>query len=527
MAADKNIVRKYPIGIQSFEKIRRNDYLYVDKTALIHQLVNTGAPYFLSRPRRFGKSLLLSTLQAYLEGKKELFEGLDIYDLEKEWAVHPVLHLSLNAEKYDSPERLDKQMDSQLMGWEELYGTDKADWTYSIRFMNVIKAAREKTGQQVVVLIDEYDKPLLESFHDKELQEQFRNILVSFYSVLKDADPYLKLIFITGVTKFAQVSIFSTLNQLKDISLNKDYESLCGMTATEIEKNFAPELDEMATIDGTTREGIMQRMTAMYDGYRFCRFQAEGIYNPFSVLNALDQKEFGNYWFATGTPTFLVKMLQRTNFDVRELVNGIDVAEASLNTYQADDEDPVPMIYQSGYLTIKSYDSEFMLYRLGFPNDEVKYGLLNYMAPFYTPVMERDVPFYIGRFTKELRAGDVDAFMNRMRAFFGSMSYELSNDTERHYQAVFYIVFTLLGQFTQAEVRSSHGRADAVVKTSDYIYVFEFKLNGTAEEALQQIDDKGYLIPYQVDGRKIRKIGVEFDATTRNIGRWLEFTDFE
>lgn len=521
MATGKNIVRKYPIGIQSFEDLRRNDFLYVDKTALIYQLVNTGKPYFLNRPRRFGKSLLLSTLQAYMEGKKELFEGLAIYELEQEWTVHPVLHLDLNAEKYDSAERLDKQVDSQLMEWEALYETDKADWTYSIRFMNVIKAAREKTGQQVVVLIDEYDKPLLESLENKELQEQFRNILVGFYSVLKSADPYLKLIFITGVTKFAQMSIFSTMNQLKDISLNKAYESICGMTASEIEANFAPELDEMAVNNGTSRAEIMKRMETMYDGYRFCKDQAEGMFNPFSVLNALDQKEFSNYWFATGTPTFLVRMLQRTNFNVRELVNGIEVSEASLNTYRANEEDPVPMIYQSGYLTIKKYDREFMLYQLGLPNDEVKYGLLNYMAPFYTPVMERDVPFYIGRFTKELRDGNVDAFMTRLRAFFGSMSYELSDDTERHYQAVFYIVLTLLGQFTQVEVRSSHGRADAVVKTQDYIYVFEFKLNGTAEDALKQIDEKGYLIPYTADQRRLVKVGAAFDKETRNIGQWL------
>jgi hypothetical protein len=245
------------------------------------------------------------------------------------------------------------------------------------------------------------------------------------------------------------------------------------------------------------------------------------MFNPFSVLNMLRQLKFNYYWFATGTPTFLVKMLQRSEFDVRELVNGIEVSEASLMSYRADDDDPVPMIYQSGYLTIKGYDPEFNLYKLKLPNEEVKYGLLNYMAPYYTPVMERDVPFYVGKFVKELRAGDVDAFMNRMRAFFGNISYELSDDTERHYQNVFYIVFTLLGQYTDAEVRSCHGRADMVVKTSDYIYVFEFKLNGTAEEALKQIDEKDYLIPYVADHRKLVKVGVDFNKDTRNIGHWL------
>lgn len=514
-------VRKYPIGIQTFEKLRGEGYLYVDKTALIYQLATTGVAYFLSRPRRFGKSLLLSTLKAYFEGKCELFDGLAIAKLEQLWTIHPVLHLSLNAEQYDAKERLDKQLNEQLSNWEQLYGTESGDRTYSIRFMNVIKAAYEKTGQPVVILIDEYDKPLLESFHDKALQDDFRGILVSFYSVLKDADPYLKLVFITGVTKFAQMSIFSTLNQLKDISLDKAYEGICGMTGTEIETTFSPELDMMAVQNDMTREQVKERMRVMYDGYRFCEEQHEGMYNPFSVLNALDQKKFKNYWFATGTPTFLVKMLQRTDFDVRQLINGIEVSDASLMTYQADDNDPVPMIYQSGYLTITGYDPELYLYRLGFPNNEVKYGLLNFMTPYYTPVLERDVPFYIGRFKRELDAGEVESFMTRLRAFFGSIPYELSDDTERHYQTIFYLVFTLLGQFTGVEVRSSHGRADAVVKTRDFIYVYEFKLNGTAEEALKQIDEKGYLIPYTADHRKLVKVGAEFDKATRNIGKWI------
>lgn len=513
--------RKLPIGIQSFEDLRTNGYLYVDKTALIWQLSNTGKPYFLSRPRRFGKSLLLSTLQAYFEGKRELFDGLAISSLEKNWITHPVLHLSLNAEKYTSIERLQKQIDSQLMAWEKLYGTEKSDWTLSIRFMNVIKAAYQQTGQKVVVLIDEYDKPMLESFHEPELQEQFRSTLVAFYSVLKDADPYLRLIFITGVTKFAQMSIFSTLNQLKDISLDRRYETLCGMTRQEIENTFSPELDEMSKNDGIGKDAIIERIGLMYDGYRFSKGQYEGIFNPFSVLNLFDQRDFNNYWFATGTPTFLVKMLQRTEFDVRRLVDGIEVSDATLTTYQARDDDPVPMLYQSGYLTIKGYSPEFYLYKLGFPNNEVKYGLLNYMAPFYTPVPERDVPFYIGRFVIELRSGDVDAFMKRLRAFFGSMAYDLGDDTERHYQAVFYIVLTLLGQFAQTEVRSSHGRADAIVRTGDFIYVFEFKLNGTAEEALLQINDKDYLIPYSVENRRLVKVGASFDKETRNIGKWL------
>ena len=517
----KQPIRKYPIGIQSFEKLRRDGYLYVDKTAIIYRLVTTGAPYFLSRPRRFGKSLLLSTLKAYFEGKKELFEGLAIAELETEWIARPVFHLDLNAENYNAPERLEKKLISQLMEWEARYECDPADWSYSIRFSNVIKAAYEKTGHRVAILIDEYDKPMLETFHDKELQDKFRAILVSFYSVLKGADPYLKFILITGVTKFAQMSIFSTLNQLMDISLMKPYEAICGMTLPEIETTFDPELDAWAVDSNLPRQAVVDRMTHMYDGYRFSKKQPEGIYNPFSVLNAVNQLSFSNFWFATGTPTFLVHILRRTEFDVRLLLEGIEVTESSLSTYAADEDDPVPMLYQSGYLTIKDYKEEYGLYRLEFPNDEVKYGLLNYMTKYYTPVLNRDMPFYIGRFNDELRAGQIDAFMTRMRAFFGGISYELSDDTERHYHNVFYIVFTLLGQYAEVEVRSSHDRADMVVKNKTYIYVFEFKLNGTAEEALAQIDDKDYLIPYTADHRQLVKVGVDFDKTTRNIGRWL------
>lgn len=520
-ASHQTPVRKYPIGIQTFDKLRSEGYLYVDKTALVYQLASTGTFYFLSRPRRFGKSLLLSTLKAYFEGKREAFEGLAIEKLEKNWTVHPVLHFSLNAEQYIAPERLHKQLDSQLLKYETLYGTEKSDWTYSVRLMNLIEAAYKQTGHRAVVLIDEYDKPMLESMHDPLLQEEFRGILISFYSVLKDADPYLRLVFITGVTKFAQVSIFSTLNQLMDISLEEKYEALCGMTRKEIEENFTPELETLATREGTDRETVMEQLTRMYDGYHFCEARNEGIFNPFSVLSVFAQQRFRNYWFATGTPTFLVKMLLRTGYDIRQLVNGIEVGESSLTAYRASDDNPVPMLYQSGYLTIKDYNPEFFTYKLEFPNNEVRYGLLEFMASFYTSVTEKDIPFNIVRFVTELRTGKTDAFMKRLRAFFASMSYELSDDTERHYQAVFYIILTLLGQFTQAEIRSCHGRADAIVKTQDYIYIFEFKLNGTAEEAIKQINDKGYLIPYTTDSRKLVKVGAAFDKTTRNIEHWI------
>ena len=508
-----------PIGIQSFEKLRRENYVYIDKTEIMYRLVSTSNPYFLSRPRRFGKSLLLSTMEAYFLGKRDLFKGLAIERLETEWNTHAVLHLDLNAEKYDSPERLHDMLERQLRGWEKTYETGGEGITHSGRFMEVIKKANEKTGRGVVVLIDEYDKPLLNRFHDEALQKAFRETLTAFYTVLKSADQWLRFVFITGVTKFAQMGIFSNLNQLKDISLDPRYAALCGLTGDEIRADFVPELKLLAKENNLDDEACMERLTRMYDGYHFNYRDMVGIYNPFSILNVLDSTMFENYWFASGTPTFLAEMLKKTDFDLREL-DGIEVSAASLSDDRANINNPVPMIYQSGYLTIKKYDERFQIYTLGFPNDEVKYGFLNFVTPFYTPVAESETSFYIGKFIHELESGDVDAFLTRLRAFFAGISYELNNRTERHYQTIFYLVFKLMGQFAETEVRSAKGRADAVVKTADYIYVFEFKLDGSADQALAQINDRGYLIPYTVDGRKLVKIGVNFDPAQRNIGDW-------
>lgn len=513
-------LRKLPVGIQSFENLRKGGYLYVDKTALLYRLVTTGKPYFLSRPRRFGKSLLLSTFEAYFQGKRELFEGLAIEQLEEEWAEHPVLHLSLNAEKYETYEALQEMLERQLSSWEKLYDTGGEGITYSGRFMEVIRQAAEKTGRNVVVLVDEYDKPLLETFHNEALQERYRSLLTAFYTVLKDADRWLKFVFITGVTKFAQVGVFSKLNQLEEISLDYDYATLCGMTREEIEHTFAPELEEMARTNNWNHKQLFDELTRMYDGYRFSTRKAADIYNPFSILNALKKCELGGYWFQSGIPTFIVAILKKTNFDLRKL-DGIEVSGASLTDDRANVNNPVPMLYQSGYLTIKDYDKRFRLYTLSYPNEEVRYGFLNYAAPFYTPMPEDDSAFYIGKFVKELESGQPEAFLTRLRAFFAGIPYDLSDETERHYQTVFYLVFRLMGQFTEAEVRSAKGRADAVVKTPDYIYVFKFKLEGSAEDALAQIDNRGYLIPYTTDGHRLIKAGVNFSKKNRNIDRWL------
>ena len=513
--------RIYPIGIQNFEKIRVDGYFYVDKTALIYQMVKTGGYYFLSRPRRFGKSLLISTLEAYFSGKKELFEGLAMEKLEKDWIKYPVIHLDLNAKKFDTTDDLIRLIDRQLLIYEAEYGSSDADRSIDDRFFTLIRLAYEKTGQRVVILIDEYDKPLLQALDgDDELLEDYRKTLKAFYGVLKSVDRYLRFVFITGVTKFSQVSVFSDLNQLNDISMKPQYATLCGITEQELVDVFTPELQCLAEANGLIWEETLQRMKSMYDGYHFCEF-AKGVFNPFSVLNVFDGYKFDNYWFQTGTPTFLVHILQKTKYDLRTLLNGIEAPSSVFSEYRVDSNNPIPLIYQSGYLTIKGFNERFRSYLLEFPNDEVRYGFINFLVPFYTGVINDDQGFYIGKFVNELESGDYDAFLTRLQAFFADFPYELNEQTERHYQVVFYLVFKLMGQFTQVEVQSARGRADAVVKTPQYIYVFEFKLHDTAEAALKQIDEKDYLIPYQADGREVIKLGVEFSAEKRNINRWL------
>ena len=513
-------LRKLPIGIQTFADIRQGNYLYVDKTALVWLIANTGKPYFLSRPRRFGKSLLLSTFEAYFEGKKELFEGLAIEKMETEWKKYPVLHLDLNAKKYETPADLIAMLNQTLEKWEIVYGNEKKDRSPEERFAYVIERAYEQAGCGVVVLVDEYDKPLLQALDNDALLEDYRKTLKAFYGVLKSADRYLRFVFLTGVTKFAQISVFSDLNQLQDISTWPDYSSLCGITKEELLTTFTPEIERLGVSNGMDFDTTLERMTKLYDGYHFYP-HCEGVFNPFSVLNACKSKILDNFWFQTGTPTYLVNLLKESDYDLRLLIEGVEVTASAFFEYRAEVKNPLPMIYQSGYLTIKDYDRDVLLYTLGFPNDEVRYGFLNFLVPYYTGVTDDETGFHIAKFMRELRSGDVDAFMERLKVFFAGIPYELSNNTERHYQAIFYVVFTLLGQFVQAEVRSARGRADAVVQTKDAVYVFEFKLNGSAEDALKQIDERGYLIPYVLDGRRLVKVGVNFSKETRNVERYI------
>jgi len=513
-------IRQLPTGIQSFEVLRSQGYMYVDKTAMIYQLASTYNPYFFSRPRRFGKSLMISTFEAYFEGRKDLFEGLAISDLETKWEKYPVLHLDLNAERYESVEYLEAMLSNNLDKWEDLFGKDEREQTLSRRFEGVIQRAYEKTGKRVVVLIDEYDKPMLSVILDEDLSKAYRSVLKAFYGVLKSSGRYLRFLFLTGVTKFAQVSVFSDLNHLVDISFKPDYVNLCGITKNELLHFFTPELKILADKQNLTFDEAVDKITQRYDGYHFA-FQTDGLFNPFSVLNALKFSDFDNYWFQTGTPTYLVDLLKESDYDLRLLMDGIEVKPSAFTEYRADVKNPIPMIYQSGYLTITGYDKKYDLYTLNFPNDEVRYGFIEFLMPYYTSVTDNSGGFHIAKFCDELESGNAEAFMERLQVFFADIPYELNNKNEKHYQAIIYVVFTLMGQYIKAEVRSSKGRADAVVKTKDYIYVFEFKLNGTAEEAIRQIDEKGYLIPYKLDGRKLVKIGVEFSKEERNINRFI------
>lgn len=511
-------LRIYPIGVQNFEKIRKDGYVYIDKTALIYQLVSSGSYYFLSRPRRFGKSLLISTLEAYFQGKRELFEGLAMEKLEKNWVKRPVLHLDLNIGKYDTPDSLDKILDNAISQWEAIYGTGIAEATLALRFKGILERAYKQTGERVAILIDEYDKPLLQAIGNHDLQREFRNTLKPFYGVLKTMDGCIKFALLTGVTKFGKVSVFSDLNNLDDITMRDPYVSLCGITEKEIHDNFEEEIHELATTQDMTYQKACQELKACYDGYHFVE-NTEGIYNPFSLLNTFKYKKFGNYWFETGTPTYLVELLKNNHYDLERMAHEETDADVLNSIYG--DEEPIPVIFQSGYLTIKEYDKEFGLYRLGFPNREVEEGFIKFLIPFYTRFSKIEAPFEIQKFVREIRSGQPEAFLKRLQTFFADTPYELASELERHYQNVLFIVFKLVGFYTQAEYHTSEGRIDLVVKTTDYIYVMEFKLEGTAEEAIAQIEEKHYARPFETDSRKLFKIGINFSNKTRNIERWI------
>ncbi len=514
-------LRNLPIGIQNFESLRNDGYLYVDKTEQIYRLVTTGRYYFISRPRRFGKSLLMSTIHSFFSGRKDLFEGLAVASKpDVTWEKHPVLHLDLNAQEYATKEKLQYVLNEFLLLHERRYDidSDKSD-NFGPRFSNVIRRAFEKTGRKVVILVDEYDKPMLQAIGNPELQEAYRATLKGFYGALKSMDGCIRFALLTGVTKFGKVSVFSDLNNLNDISMDAEFYDVCGITEGELRTQFVPEIKQLAEKYGITEDECLTALREKYDGYHF-EESVPGVYNPFSLLNAFYKKKFGSYWFETGTPTYLVELLQERDYDL-EKMSRVTADADELNSIDSTSTNPIPVIYQSGYLTIKGFDPEFGTYTLGFPNAEVEEGFTKFLMPSYIHRQENRSPFLINNFVEDVRNGNTEQFIGRLRSLFADTPYEIIRNMETHYRNVVWLLFKLMGFYTQAEYRTSEGRIDLVVKTPKFCYVLEFKLDGTAEEALAQIQDKNYTLPFAVEDQQIVRIGINFDSATRNIGKVL------
>lgn len=517
---------KYPIGIQSFDRIIEDGFVYIDKTDMIYSLTHEGKIYFLCRPRRFGKSLLVSTLKNYFLGRKELFKGLKIDSLEKEWKVYPVFHVDFNGSNFTKQGILENRIASYVSDWEKQYSLDAGDIETDLgnRFMKVLKAAHEQSGRRAVVLIDEYDKPILDVLDvDKHLEEEHRNILKAFYSVFKGADEHLQFVFLTGVTKFSQVSVFSGFNQPKDISMHNKYEALCGITQEELDATFREPLESMAEAYHCCYDEMRDRLKAQYDGYHFSD-RLTDVYNPFSLLNAFDAQRISDYWFKSGTPTYLIRLLSHTDEQMDD-ITGKFYAPKEFIDYKADVEQPLPMIYQSGYLTIKAFDMDFNLFLLDYPNKEVKEGFLTMVASKYFDNGDKINP-WVREATIFLRKGEVDNFRTGLTSFLASIPYtmrrkENERERERYFHYTFYLLLRLLSVYTvYTEKVQSQGRVDCVVETPQYVYIFEFKLDGTADEALRQIEEKGYVREYASDNRKLYKIGAVFSSETGTISDW-------
>ena len=517
---------KYPIGIQSFDRIIEDGYVYVDKTDMIYSLVSEGSIYFLSRPRRFGKSLLVSTIKNYFLGRKELFKGLAIDKLEKEWNVYPVFHVDFNGSDFTQEGVLEKRLNGYVSDWEKKYGiySQNDDLDLGGRFIKVLEAAHNQAGQRAVVLIDEYDKPILDVLDlNQQLENRHRNVLKAFYSVFKGADEHLQFVLLTGVTKFSQVSVFSGFNQPKDISMDARYETLCGITQEELESYFAEPIAEMAQDYRCDTDEMKLRLKKQYDGYHFSDKMTD-VYNPFSLLNAMDSQRIYDYWFRSGTPTYLIRLLSHFNENMNELTGKYYSMEEFVD-YKADVEKPLPMIYQSGYLTIKDYNMRRNRFLLDFPNDEVKNGFLTMVATSYLKPKER-LEGWIDDVIDAMEDGKADTLGTLFTSFLSSIPYTMrrkedEKERERYFQYTFYLIMRLISVYTvYTEKVQSQGRVDCIVETPQYVYIFEFKLDGTADEALLQIEEKGYAREYASDKRQVFKIGASFSSETGTIGEW-------
>ena len=526
---------KYPIGIQTFRNIVEGGYLYIDKTGFVHDLATNYSYVFLSRPRRFGKSLLSSTFHSYFAGEEELFNGLKVGELKKEWTKHPVLHFDMSTAKHCSEEELLDELDKKLYIYEQVYGRGEKDINVNQRFEGLVHRAVEQTGEKAVIIIDEYDAPLLDVVNNQEQLTPMRQIMRNFYSPIKSLDPYLRFVFITGITKFAQLSIFSELNNLMNISMLPEYSAICGISGAEIDRRMREPIQALAERLNIQFDAARQLLKDNYDGYHFCE-GSEDIYNPFSLMKALAAKKIGSYWFESGTPTFLMERMREERMDETQLDRMSEISESDFDISPEFTDSVLPLLYQAGYLTIKGYNQEDGSYTLGYPNKEVREGFLKGLLANYKSTEGMSASFVL-QFNRALKDNDIDGALGRMQSFLAGIPYDLENKSEKHFQTIIYLIFSLLGYYTQAEVKSAVGRADAVCRTKDRVYVFEFKVDGSAEEALRQIDEKGYLIPYrfkvtkshevasvaepvEATGKTLVKVGVNISTQTRTVESW-------
>lgn len=521
--------RKYPIGIQTFSRIIREEFVYVDKTDLVWQLAHYAKFIFLSRPRRFGKSLLTTTLDSFFRGEKDLFKGLKIMDYEQEWENYPVIRLDLSTAKgQESPAELRDKLKLLMKPYKEEYGSDPDEKTPGGILAGLISRAYKKTGKQVVVLLDEYDVPLLEVLHEDEMLNPMRKVMQEFFQPLKASEAMIKFCFITGITKFSQLSIFSTINNLKNVTMLPQFSAICGITEHEVKTVLADGIERMAVKYGCSSDEMFKRIKTRYDGYHFTEV-SEDIYNPYSLLNAFTDNKLANYWFESGTPTFLIRQMQHFRTDIMSL-DRMEVPSSAFDQPTENMEDALPLLYQSGYLTIKDYDSEIEAYTLSIPNQEVRVGYVQGLLPAYIGLKGGDVQMgFAAKFWQALKKGNVDLAMREMQAYMAAIPYvegfkkklEEAATAEGFYEYTIYLIFSMLNVYVRTQVKCAGGRSDMVVWMPDAIYVFELKVNGTAQEALEQINNNDYAIPYQTDGRPVVKVGVKFDAEKRVPVDWV------
>ena len=523
------MARRYPVGIQTFSRIRREGYVYVDKTDLVWQLAHYATYVFMSRPRRFGKSLLTSTLESYFRGERELFEGLKIMELEQQWEQYPVIRLDVSMAKGQADaDELRSTLLWLLRPLTDIYGREADETSPGKLLTGIIQRAFRQTGKQVVIIIDEYDAPLLDVLHDENELKKMRQVMQEFYGPLKANEQYVKFCFITGITKFSQLSIFSTINNIKNVTLLPRFSAICGITEREVKSVFKEDICQMAEAYGCQPEEMFQKIKLRYDGYHFASV-SEDIYNPFSLLNAFGDQELRNYWFESGTPTFLIRQMRHFKTDITSL-DRMEVPSSAFDQPTEDMKDALPLLYQSGYLTIKDYDRDIEAYTLSIPNQEVRIGFVKGLLPTYTGLNDTDVQMgFAAKFWRALKSGDIEQAMQEMKAYLAGVPYvegfkqklEEVAAKEGFYEYTMYLIFSMLNVYARTQVKCAGGRVDMVVWMPDTTYVFELKVNGTAQEALEQIDENGYAFPYKTEGRKVVKVGVKFNADTRVPEDWV------